>query len=208
MIYLILLLVCSYFLGNVNPALIIARLKKGIDIRDFNSKNAGATNTVMTVGFRWGIVVMVFDIIKGTIPVLVARSLFEEQPFIWVLAGFFAILGHVFPFFYKFKGGKGTATYAGLLFGISPLFGLFVFISFFIILLITDYIVISTIFSVIFVPIYIYFFTDLGLYPVLILILIACMSILKHLENIKRLLEGKELSLRSYLIKRKEKAQK
>ena len=208
MIFLILLLACSYFLGNVNPALIIARLKKGIDIRDFNSKNAGATNTVMTVGFRWGIVVMVFDILKGTIPVLVARSLFEEQPFIWVLAGFFAILGHVFPFFYKFKGGKGTATYAGLLFGISPLFGLFVFISFFIILLITDYIVISTIFSVMFVPIYIYFFTDLGLYPVLILILIACISILKHLENIKRLLEGKELSLRSYLIKRKEKAQK
>ena len=205
MIFLILLLACSYFLGNVNPALIIARLKKGIDIRDFNSKNAGATNTVMTVGFRWGIVVMVFDILKGTIPVLVARSLFEEQPFIWVLAGFFALLGHVFPLFYKFKGGKGTATYAGLLFGISPLFGLFVFISFFIILLITDYIVISTIFSVMFVPIYIYFFTDLGLYPSLILILIACMSILKHVENIKRLLEGKELSLRAYLIKRKEK---
>ena len=208
MIHVLLLFLGSYLLGNFNPALVIARLRKGIDIRHFNSKNAGATNTVMTVGFRWGIIVMVLDILKGTLPVLVARSLFEGQPLIWVLAGFFAIIGHVFPIFYKFKGGKGTATYAGLLFGISPLIGLFVFILFFLILLIADYIVISTIFSVMFVPIYIYFFTDLGLYPVLILILIACISILKHQENIKRLLVGKELSLRAYLIKRKEKSQK
>lgn len=208
MVYFIVLMISSYLIGNFNPALVIARLRRGIDIRDFNSKNAGATNTVMTIGFRWGILVMVLDILKGTLPVLVARFLFEDQPFTWVLAGFFAIIGHVFPIFYKFKGGKGTATYAGLLFGISPLFGLFVFVLFFVILIIADYIVISTLFSVIFVPIYMYFFTDVGLYPVLILIFIACISILKHQENIKRLLEGKELSLRAYLIKRKEKSQK
>ena len=202
------LFIFSYLLGNINPALIVAKLRKGIDIRDFNSKNAGATNTVMTVGFRWGIVVMVLDILKGTIPVVVARTFFQDLPLVWVLAGFFAILGHVFPFLYKFKGGKGTATYAGLLFGIQPLFGLVVFILFFVILVIADYIVISTMFSVIFVPIYIYFFTDFGIYPVLVMSLIALISISKHIENLKRIAEGKELSFRKYLLKRKEKSSK
>ena len=202
------LFIFSYLLGNLNPALMIAKLRRGIDIRDFNSKNAGATNTVMTVGFRWGIVVMILDILKGTIPVIVARAFFEDQPLIWVLSGFFAILGHVFPLLYKFKGGKGTATYAGLLFGIQPLFGLVVFVLFFVILIITDYIVISTIFSVILVPIYIYIFTDFGIYPVIVMILIALISISKHMENLKRIAKGKELSFRKYLLKRKEKRSK
>lgn len=205
---MIVLFIGSYLLGNLNPALIIAKLRRGIDIRDFNSKNAGATNTVMTMGFRWGIVVMILDILKGTIPVIVSRAFFEDQPLIWVLAGFFAILGHVFPLLYKFKGGKGTATYAGLLFGIQPLFGLVVFILFFMIFIIADYIVISTIFSVIFVPIYIYFFTDFGIYPVIVMILIALISISKHMENIKRIADGTELSFRKYLLKRKEKTSK
>ena len=205
---MIILFIGAYLLGNINPALIVAKLRRGIDIRDFNSKNAGATNTVMTVGFRWGIVVMILDILKGTIPVIVARAFFEDQPLIWVLSGFFAILGHVFPLLYKFKGGKGTATYAGLLFGIQPLFGLVVFVLFFVILIITDYIVISTIFSVILVPIYIYIFTDFGIYPVIVMILIALISISKHMENLKRIAEGKELSFRKYLLKRKEKRSK
>ncbi len=63
----------------------------------------------MTVGFRWGIVVMVSDILKGTIPVIIARTFFQDLPLVWVLAGFFAILGHVFPFLYKFKGGKNSS---------------------------------------------------------------------------------------------------
>ena len=205
---MIILFIGAYLLGNINPALMVAKLRKGIDIRNFNSKNAGATNAVMTVGFRWGVVVMILDILKGAIPVIVSRAFFEDQPLIWVLAGFFAILGHVFPLLYKFKGGKGTATYAGLLFGIQPLFGLAVFVLFFVILIITDYIVISTIFSVILVPIYIYFFTDFGIYPVIVMILIALISISKHMENLKRIAEGKELSFRKYLLKRKEKTSK
>ena len=109
----------GYFLGVLNPAAFLSKIKK-VDLRNSGSGNLGATNTFRVLGKAAGIWVMVFDIAKAFLAVKLAQHLFPESPGAGMLAGLGAVAGHVFPFYMKFKGGKGLAAYGGMVLAASP----------------------------------------------------------------------------------------
>jgi glycerol-3-phosphate acyltransferase PlsY len=121
MSYLI-VIVILYFIGSISPSTLITRKVLGIDIRDVNSKSAGTSNTVMTLGIKYGAIVGVLDILKGLVPVVVLRILFPDTEVIWFVGGLSAVIGHIYPLHMKFKGGKGTATFGGLVLAVAPVY--------------------------------------------------------------------------------------
>lgn len=196
MIYL-LFGIMAYLFGNISPSILVGKVTKGIDIREINSKNAGTSNVTMTIGWRWGIFVLLMDMLKGFIPVLMVRLLYPQMELLWFFTGFAVIMGHIYPVFYSFKGGKGSATYGGTLFAITPLYAFIMLIAYFVILLIFDYIVLSTLAVSIVTPI-VYYFMGFKIESIIFLILFAIVSIVKHKENYLRLFKGEEVGLRKF----------
>ena len=180
--YLIIIII-GYLIGSINPAVIIARAVKGIDIREVNTGNAGTSNAVITLGLKYGILVGVIDLLKGLLPVIVLRILFPENEIIWFIGGISVIIGHVYPIFLKFKGGKGTATYGGMLFAISPLYTLILLIIFIIVTLKSDFVTIATMVVIVIAPIAMYF---LGYHYISIILvsLYAFLSFYKHYHGL------------------------
>ena len=124
MFFIILISLLGYIIGSINSAVIISKKAYNSDIRDYGSKNAGATNMFRIFGKKAGAIVFIFDFLKGLIAVGIARFIiaFFDAPYECMLfAGFFAQLGHTFPLFFRFRGGKGVATAVGAAFGIMPL---------------------------------------------------------------------------------------
>ena len=115
----IIAVIIGYLLGSIPFAYIIARFKKGVDIRDIGGGNVGALNTYREIGPVWGLSVLALDIIKGVLAVMVARWLGLSVEWLCV-AGFAAVVGHNWPIFIKFKGGKGAATVLGVLVALTP----------------------------------------------------------------------------------------
>lgn len=191
----VLVILISYLLGSINPAMITGKKVRNIDIRDVNSKNAGTSNIAMTLGLRWGIVVGVSDILKGFIPVLILRFIFPENDIIWLIGGLAAIVGHVYPFGYGFKGGKGTATFGGVLLAIAPVFALILLVVFFAVLFLTDYIAISTLVAIIVSPIGL-FYLDFHLISIILISAYSLLSFYKHYPNFKRIYFRQEVGLR------------
>ncbi|MBW8384029.1 MAG: glycerol-3-phosphate acyltransferase, partial [Youngiibacter sp.] len=125
--YAVIILI-GYLLGNLQSAYILGRVFKKVDIRELGFGNAGASNAAVSFGWSWGVTVALLDIAKAFLSVMIVRSLMatgfvEQGYFPMYLNGAAVILGHDFPFFMRFKGGKGTASYAGMLLGINPLLG-------------------------------------------------------------------------------------
>ena len=112
-------ILCAYLIGSFPTAYVVGRLKKGVDIREVGSRNMGAMNVVYTIGLAYGILVLVVDIGKGVAAILLARWL-GTSPTIQLVAGGAAVLGHAFPVFLKFNGGKGGATSIGVLALLMP----------------------------------------------------------------------------------------
>ena len=112
-------LIMSYLFGCVNPALIISKIKKK-NIRESGTRNLGATNTMLNFGKGLGALVMAFDIFKAVIAVKFARAICPAIQLIGLLAGSCAVLGHMFPFYLKFRGGKGLASFGGLVLALDP----------------------------------------------------------------------------------------
>lgn len=196
MIYVVFFVV-AYMIGNINPAILIGKWRRGIDIRDINSKNAGTSNVTMTIGWRWGMFVLFLDIMKGFLPVIVVRLIYPNDDVSWFVTGFGAILGHIYPVFYRFKGGKGSATFGGVLFATVPVYGFVMLIVYAGIMWITDYIALSTLTVSILTPIFLYII-DMHLYSVLLMVLFAIISFIKHAENYKRILKKDEVGIRKF----------
>jgi len=192
--YLI-IIVLSYIFGAVNPAHLITKRVKKIDIRDVNSKNAGTSNVAMTIGLKYAVPVALIDMLKGFIPVLIVRLVFQDNDILWVIAGLSAIIGHVYPIHMGFRGGKGTATYGGVCFGLFPLVTLFLFISFFIVLKVSDYIVIPTVLAVVLIPVGM-LFTSFHPISAGLMALYTGLSLYKHWPNIVRLIRREEVGLK------------
>jgi len=114
----------SYLLGSISFSLILGRLLHGIDIRDYGSGNAGSTNTLRTLGVKAAVAVFVLDMLKGVIPVLLAKAV-SDDPRLEVVAALAAILGHDFPIYFGFRGGRGVATSMGATIAMMPLLGPF-----------------------------------------------------------------------------------
>jgi glycerol-3-phosphate acyltransferase PlsY len=116
-------LVCGavgYLIGSVPTGLIVGRVVRGIDIRQYGSGKTGATNVMRTVGTRWGVVALLGDLAKGVVPVLIARFV-SDEPYVQAVAGLAAAVGHDFPLFAGFSGGRGVATSYGAALAMSPI---------------------------------------------------------------------------------------
>ena len=120
----VLLLIGAYLLGSVPSAYLVTKWRRGIDIRQYGSGNVGASNVLATVSKRWAIPVTVFDIGKGALTVWVARLLFPDIPAYQITAGIVTIIGHNWPVFLKFRGGRGIYTSLGVITMLSPKLGL------------------------------------------------------------------------------------
>jgi glycerol-3-phosphate acyltransferase PlsY len=115
----VLAVIIAFLIGSSPTAYIVGRLRKGVDIRTVGSRNAGTMNVVYQVGFFWGLLVLFVDIVKGVLAVFVAVQL-HSSPVVHLVAGLFAVLGHAFPPYLKFRGGKGGATCIGVLVYLLP----------------------------------------------------------------------------------------
>ena len=189
-------LVLTYFIGSIPFAYIYGKIFKKIDIREHGSGNVGATNVLRVFGTKAGIIVLLLDIIKGYIPVLIITWLYPQALWQPVLVGIFAILGHTFTIFLKFKGGRGVATSAGVFLALSPFSILAAILIFVLVVAITKYVSLGSMIAAVFLMIthtiffilcessnpYIFYFT-----------LILCLFIIyKHKPNIMRLIKGTE----------------
>ncbi|WP_461205251.1 glycerol-3-phosphate 1-O-acyltransferase PlsY [Clostridium sp. DL1XJH146] len=188
--------IVGYLLGNIQTAFIIGKLKGNIDIRDKGSKNAGASNVTIVLGWRYGIITAFVDIMKAVVAVTLIKYLFQGNEGLYFIAGMFAILGHIFPFYLKFRGGKGTASIIGMILAIDIKIALIAAIILVVVTILSDYIALGTIVMVIVWPI-MKFIGGYSLMSVIMCALIAAISIYKHRINIYRIINNDETGLRS-----------
>jgi glycerol-3-phosphate acyltransferase PlsY len=195
----LILVICAYLIGSIPTALLVSRKFFGIDIRDYGSGNMGATNTFRVLGSKYGTIVMIIDILKG----VTAVALFNLLPYylhhelertnLMICLGLSAVLGHVFPIYANFKGGKGVATLFGMLLAIQPIIAVSCVGVFLLVLFLTRYVSLSSILGAVMLPICVLWIwnDDVVLYRVFA-ILVAAMVVLTHQKNIGRILRGVE----------------
>ena len=190
----------AYLLGSVSTSLIISKIKK-VNLRTQGSKNLGASNTLIVLGPKWGIFVGFCDMMKGFISVFVARKCFADYRYLPYIVASAAILGHIFPFYNKFKGGKGFATLIGCILGYNPLVCLIAAVLIVAITLATDYIALATATVAIGFPVFVGISTGNLLYA-LITAIGSLFILIKHLSNYKRIVNGTEIHFRSAIKKK------
>ncbi|MDR0364097.1 MAG: glycerol-3-phosphate 1-O-acyltransferase PlsY [Bacteroidales bacterium] len=208
----VLLLICggiiAYLLGSIPSSVWIGRIFFGKDVRQYGSGNAGATNTFRTFGWKAGVFVLVFDVFKGWMAVFIS-SLFTSDYFsseqvinYEVICAALAVVGHVYPIFAGFKGGKGVATLVGIMIALLPWETATAVVIFIIVMLLSGYVSLSSIIAGILFPVIVIFLPKifLTLLPaawseIFFAFLIAVFIPITHLKNIKRLLKGTEKKL-------------
>ncbi len=187
------ILLLAYLMGCSNMALYLSRYK-GVDLRAAGSKNLGASNAMVLMGWGPGVIVAVHDIGKALLAVVLARHFGQGLPFIGAAAGVACVLGHMFPFFLRFRGGKGFASYLGMTLALNWKFALLVMVIVALVTFISDYIVVGTVTTVVLVPAYMAF--THGLYFSAILCIATAAILIKHRENYVRIYRGTEIGLR------------
>ena len=191
------IIIIFYLIGSVPFALILPKLFGLGDIRNIGSGNVGATNVLRTGNKYLAVVVLCLDILKGLVPFLLLNSFFDNIGLLHIiLLCHFAIIGHIFPVWLKFKGGKGVAPYIGFLFGINLLLGLSFIILWIIIALISRYSSLSSIVASVIAPIY--FLINSNNYISVFLLYLFLLIILKHSKNIKRLIDRTENKIKLF----------
>lgn len=191
----ILVIVMGYLLGCSSMAYYIGKMKKK-DIRTAGSGNLGASNATVLFGWGAGVAVALHDIGKAVIVVLLAKWLFPEAEYAGAAAGVACVLGHIFPFYLGFKGGKGLASYFGMTLALNWKLALIVAAVIVAATLITDFISVGALSSIMVVPVYMGFATH-NLILVAILCVATLVMFVKHWENILRIARHEEIGLRS-----------
>jgi acyl phosphate:glycerol-3-phosphate acyltransferase len=194
---LILAFVLSYILGSIPTSYLMGKLIKKIDIRDFGSGNVGATNALRVLGTKIGIITLIIDIGKGILAVFLGKMIVAEPNNITLIAfGLFAILGHIFTIFLKFKGGKGVATSAGVFMALAPQAVGLALIVFVLTVWISKYVSLGSIMGAL-----VLFLAELywnithsfqNIELLIFIFVIAAFIIIRHKANIKRILAGNE----------------
>jgi glycerol-3-phosphate acyltransferase PlsY len=193
------LVVLAYLLGSIPTSIWVSKAVFGIDIRQYGSGNPGATNTFRVLGSKWGVFVMTVDITKG----MIATSLYILMPFylenelartnFMIVLGLAAVLGHIFPIFADFKGGKGVATILGMALAIQPIVALICIIVFLITLFTTRFVSLSSMLaSIVFMVLILFIFNEKETSYRVFAIIVAFMVVVTHQKNIGRLINGKE----------------
>ena len=189
----------AYLIGSVSFAIIFSKKFAGFDVRERGSKNAGSTNVLRTVGKKAAALTLICDILKGVVAVLIAilaSKIWKESDveILKYLAGLFVIIGHTFPVYFGFRGGKGVATALGVLLMVNPQIGVSCLVFALIIMIATRFVSLGSILAAILFPILTVFMTE-NFYAKIISILIGLLVIFNHRTNIKRLKEGTENKL-------------
>ena len=193
--YYVLVILIAYLLGSSNMSYYISKIK-GVDMQTKGSKNLGASNAMVLLGWKYGILVGIHDIGKSALAVFLAQLIFPDLPYIGAVAGVSSVLGHIFPFYLKFKGGKGFASYIAMTLALNWKLALIICVIIVLATLITDYIVVGTTLTITIVPTALGIMERNWLLP-LILLLGTIVIIWKHRENYVRIVKGTEIGLRS-----------
>ena len=185
--------VVAYLLGSINSAILVGRVFKNIDIREHGSGNAGATNVLRTLGKTAALIVLVVDVLKGVISVIIGAYLGDFNGSL--VAGLGAVIGHNFPVYFSFKGGKGILTSAGVLFMIDWQVALIVMVIVIAIMAITRYVSLGSIIGSALYAMIILVFHWADIWYVTFAICLGGLAIYRHKANITRLLNGTESKL-------------
>ncbi|MCU0823351.1 MAG: glycerol-3-phosphate 1-O-acyltransferase PlsY [Leptospira sp.] len=194
-------LMMTYLFGGIPVGFILAKYVRGIDLREFGSKNIGATNVGRVIGWKYGILTLFLDALKGAIPVYLVSFLPSEEslPTIQIIVGSVAILGHTFTPFLKFKGGKGVATALGVYLTLVPIVTVCAVVIFFVVYKLSGFVSLGSIIGTLSMPVWYYMaslmvpgseYSQVIFFVLIATFILICYS---HRENIKRLLQGKEL---------------
>ncbi|MDI9477994.1 MAG: glycerol-3-phosphate 1-O-acyltransferase PlsY [Bacillota bacterium] len=204
MLNFLIVILISYLLGAIPFAYIMTRLLTGKDVREYGSGNVGATNAGRLLGFKYGFLVALLDVLKAILAVSIARSLLSPElaRYYLLIAASFVIIGHNWSVFLRFMGGKGVATTCGVIFTLFPLGFIIFFIIWLIVLLLSRYVSLASIISGACLPLIIYFLKG-DIYDLIFALIFALLIILRHRTNIIRLLNKTEDKIRWPLINRK-----
>lgn len=185
----------GYLLGCSNLAYLLAKVK-GIDLVSGGSGNPGASNATILMGWRAGILVAIHDAGKAVLAVILAGLLFPDTDGIETVAGAACVLGHIFPAFLKFKGGKGFASYMGMMLALNWKFALVIIAAVVVITIMLDYLVIGTTVTVVSLPVYLVL-TSAGWISIAAACMATVVIICRHKTNYVRIWKGTEIGLRS-----------
>jgi len=185
--------IISYLMGSIPFGLILTKIFLKKDIREIGSGNIGATNALRTGNKLIGYSTLILDVLKAVIPVLYVKINFPDAVYISAL---FAFIGHVFPVWLKFKGGKGVATYVGILFSLNIIYGLVFGICWLIIFFISKYSSLASLIGSLSIPVYILILE--GLENVFFYVIMFILIFFTHRENIKRLKNKEETKTKIY----------
>ena len=198
----ILMAVIAYAIGSVNFSVLISRRVAGFDVREKGSGNAGTTNMLRSVGKGAALATLILDILKGVLAIFIAKFIFgglasEANTAILVqLAGFFVVVGHTFPMFFGFKGGKGVATSLGVLLLTNPLIGAICLVFALVVMAFTRMVSLGSIMAAILFPVLTIFIKDNyiadGYNYIIFGIAMAVLVIFNHRSNLKRIYNGTE----------------
>ena len=185
--------IISYLMGSIPFGFLLTKIFLKKDIREIGSGNIGATNALRTGNKVIGYSTLVLDILKAVVPVIYIKIFFEDSLYVASLCAF---LGHVFPIWLKFKGGKGVATYVGILFAINIYFGIVFIISWFVTFFISRYSSLSSLIGAASIPIYLLILADFD--KVIFFAIMFVLIFFTHRENIKRLINKEETKTKIY----------
>ena len=210
-IFIICAVLLAYLLGAIPTAVLYSTRVHGIDVRQHGSGNAGATNTFRVLGKRAGTIVLMIDMLKGATAASLAHVLFRVQAIpadrlieFQLLLGIVAIIGHVFPVYTKFKGGKGVATLLGMMLAIQPVVALLCVVIFLVILIATKYVSLGSLLATLSFPLLLLLRPFRTGEPLLITFgfVMFTLLVITHQKNIRRILNGNEN--RTYLFAKKD----
>ena len=213
-VILILGLIVAYLVGSIPTAIWLGKARYGIDIREHGSGNAGATNTFRVLGKKAGVIVMAIDILKGfiatSIPYFIVRNFHDkvaltdnETIFALIIFGIAAVIGHIFPIYERFKGGKGVATLLGMALALNTPAALICVGVFLFVLLLSKYVSLASMIASLAFPIMMLAKDDKNIVMIVFGFVVFALVVFTHKKNIKRILQGEEN--KSYLGLRKNK---
>ena len=199
----LLFILLAYLLGSIPTAVWVGKSWYAIDVREHGSKNAGATNTFRVLGKKPGIIVLIIDIVKGAIASLLPFYFYtgttDQVVNLQIITSIVAVVGHVFPCFANFKGGKGVATSLGVIIGLHPAAAGICMVVFLLVFLTSHYVSLGAMIGAITFPLSIVFvFHTHSFWLIVFAHVLAILVILAHRKNIQRLLKGEESKMRVF----------
>ena len=200
-------ILAGYFMGNLMASYLVTKWVMGFDIREHGTGNAGGSNSFMIMGWKNGLIVGIVDVLKAFLAVYIIRILYpnhQDLSMLMVISGSMAVIGHIYPFFMGFKGGKGMACFMGMCLGINPEIGFYCILFVIITTIITDYVAVGSIIAYIVLPVLLIFSPEIifgniesyNIFTVFAASFASAIGIWKHRNNISNILNRKETGLK------------